>query len=92
MGGGSRRSRQRWVGRLEQEDQRLKKQHDCWINIQRSVPLESFVDLVDNARWRHHDERNKAKDDGESLTQQAGLFLRVIRRHFLVCEDVAAGS
>ena len=30
--------------RLEQQDQRLKKQHGRWINIQRSLLLESFVD------------------------------------------------
>jgi hypothetical protein len=43
-GGGSRRSRRCWFGRLEQEDQRLRKQHGRWINIQQSLLLESFVD------------------------------------------------
>ena len=43
-GGGSRQSHRRWFGRLEQEDQILKKQHGHWINIQRSLLLESFVD------------------------------------------------
>ena len=43
-GGGSRQSHRRWFGRLEQEDQILKKQHGRWINIQRSLLLESFVD------------------------------------------------
>ena len=43
MEGSSRRSHRHWFGRLEQEDQRLKKQHDRWINIQRSLLLESFV-------------------------------------------------
>ena len=34
-----------WFGRLEQENQRLKKQDDCWmLTIQRSLVIESFVD------------------------------------------------
>ena len=44
-GGGSRRSRQRWIWRLEQEDQRLKKHGGCWIDTQRLRLLESFVDV-----------------------------------------------
>ena len=43
-GDGSRQSHRSWFGRLEQEDQILKKQHGRWINIQRSLLLESFVD------------------------------------------------
>ena len=43
-GGRSTRSRQRWFGRLVQEDQRLKKQQDHSIQIQWSVLLESSVD------------------------------------------------
>jgi hypothetical protein len=48
-GGGSRRSLRRWFMWLEQEDQRLKKQHGRWINIQQSRLLETFVDQVDKA-------------------------------------------
>ena len=33
----------RLFGRLEQEDQRLKKQYDCWMDIVRSLELESFI-------------------------------------------------
>jgi len=43
-GGESRQSHRRWFGWLEQEYQILKKQHGCWINIQWSLLLESFVD------------------------------------------------
>ena len=42
-GGGSRRSRQRWIWRLEQEDQRSKEHDGRWIDIQRLRLLESFV-------------------------------------------------
>ena len=47
-GGGSRRSRRRWIWRLEQEDQRLKKHDGRWIDIQRLRLLESFVDVYNN--------------------------------------------
>ena len=30
-------------GRLEQEDQRLKKHYGCWMDIVRSMELESFI-------------------------------------------------
>ena len=30
-------------GRLEQEDQRLKKHYDHWMDIVRSLELESFI-------------------------------------------------
>ena len=33
----------RCFGRLEQEDQRLKKHYDRWIDIVRSLELESFI-------------------------------------------------
>ena len=46
-GGRSRRSPRRWFGRLVQEEQRLKKQQDRSIQIQRLLLLESFVDYVD---------------------------------------------
>ena len=32
-----------WFGRLEQEDQRLKKHDSCWMDIVRSLQLESFI-------------------------------------------------
>ena len=42
-GGRSRRYDQRCFGRLEQEDQRLKKHYGRWMEIVRSLELESFI-------------------------------------------------
>ena len=39
----STRHDRRWFGRLEQEDQRLKKHYDHWMDIVRSLELESFI-------------------------------------------------
>ena len=41
--GGSTRHDRRWFGRLEQEDQRLKKHYGRWMDIIRSLQLESFI-------------------------------------------------
>ena len=43
MGGRSMRHDQRCFGRLEQEDQRLKKHYRRWMDIVRSLQLESFI-------------------------------------------------
>ena len=43
MGGRSRRHDRRCFGRLEQEDQRLKKHYSRWMDIVRSLELESFI-------------------------------------------------
>ena len=43
MGGGSRRSRRRWIWRLEQEDRRLKKHYGRWMDIIQSLELESCI-------------------------------------------------
>ena len=42
-GGGSRQSRQRLFERLEQEEQRLKQHDGRWMDIVRSLELESFI-------------------------------------------------
>ena len=42
-GGRSRRHDRRCFGRLDQEDQRLKKHYDRWMDIVRSLKLESFI-------------------------------------------------
>ena len=39
----SMRHNRRWFGRLEQEDQRLKKHYGRWMNIVRYQELESFI-------------------------------------------------
>ena len=49
MGGRSMRHDRRWFGRLEQEDQRLKKHNSRWMDVVRSLQLESFIDYVDKA-------------------------------------------
>ena len=43
MGGRSTRHDLRWFGRLKQEDQRLKKHYGRWMDIARSLELESFI-------------------------------------------------
>ena len=42
-GGRSRRHDRRYFGRLEQEDQRLKKHDSRWMDIVRSLQLEPFI-------------------------------------------------
>ena len=42
-GGRSTRHDWRWFGWLEQEDQRLKKHYSRWMDIIRSLELESFI-------------------------------------------------
>src|SRR3954466_8910842 len=42
-GGRTTRHDRRWFGRLEQEDQRLKKHYGRWMDITRSLALESFI-------------------------------------------------
>ena len=42
-GGRSMRHDRRCFGRLEQEDQRLKKHYGHWMDIVRSLELESFI-------------------------------------------------
>ena len=43
MGARSTRHDRRWFGRLELEDQRLKKHYGRWMDIVRSLELESFI-------------------------------------------------
>ena len=42
-GGRSMRHDRRWIGRLEQEDQRLKKHYGRWMDIVQSLELESCI-------------------------------------------------
>ena len=42
-GGRTMRHDQRCFGRLEQEDRRLKKHYDHWMDIVQSLELESFI-------------------------------------------------
>ena len=81
--------------RLEQEDQRLKKHYGRWMDIVRSLELESFI-LT---------KLTKPSFPVNLVGPQVSLplywvpanrgsihFLCVIRRHFLACEGVAGGS
>ena len=90
MGGRGTRHDQRWFGRLEQEDQRLKKHYGHWMDIVWSLELESCiltkltkpsisVNLVGPVYW-------------VPTSGKYSFFLCVIRRHFLACEDIAGGS
>ena len=82
-------------GRLEQEDQRLKKHYGRWMDIVRSLELESFI----------LSKLTKPSVPVNLVGPQVSLplwwvpasrgvfiFLCVIRRHFLACEDIAGGS
>ena len=51
MGGRSMRHDRRCFGRLEQEDQRLKKHYGHWMDIVRSLELESFILKKQHGRW-----------------------------------------
>ena len=76
----------RCFGRLEQQDQRLKKHYGRWMDIIRSLELESFiltkltkhsipVNLVGHKSATHQ--------GGSQLAGGVFIFLCVIRRHFL---------
>ena len=85
----------RCFGRLEQEDQRLKKHYGRWMEIIRSLELESCIltkltkpsvpiNLVGPQvslppRW-------------VPASRGSIHFLCVIRRDLLACEDIAGGS
>ena len=82
-------------GWLEQEDQRLKKHYGRWMDIVRSLELESFI-LT---------KLTKPSVPVNLVGPQVSLplywvpanrgsihFLCVIRTHFLACEDIAGGS
>ena len=94
-GGRSTRHDWRCFGRLEQEDQRLKKHYGRWMDIVRSLELESCI-------WT---KLTKPSIPVNLVGPQVSLplywvpasrrsihFLCVIRRHFLACEDIAGGS
>ena len=94
-GGRSTRHDRRWFGRLEQEDQRLKKHYGRWMDIVRSMELESCI----LTKLTKPSVPINLVGPQVSLPQcwvLAGMgsihFLCVIRRHFLACEDIAGGS
>ena len=85
----------RCFGRLEQEDQRLKKHYSRWMDIVWSPKLESCIltkltkpsipvnlvgPQVSLPQW------------WVPASRGVFIFLCVIRRLFLACEDIAGGS
>ena len=85
----------RCFGRLEQEDQRLKKHYGRWMDIVRSLELESFIltkltkpsapvnlvgPQVSHPLW------------WVAASRGYSFFWCKTRRHFLPCEDTAGGS
>ena len=84
----------RCFGRLEQEDQRLEKHYGRWMDIVRSLELESFI----LTKLTKPSVPVNLVGPQVSLplcgSQLAGvfIFLCAIRRHFLACEDIAGGS
>ena len=74
-----------WFGRLEQEDQRLKKHYGRWMDIVRSLELESFI----LTKLTKHSVPVNLVGPQVSLpprwvpTRRGSIhFLCVIRRHF----------
>ena len=83
------------AGRGEEEEQRLKKHYGCWMDIVRSLELESCI----LTKLTKPSIPVNLVDPQVSLplywaTANRGSihFLCVIRRHFLACEDIAGGS
>ena len=83
--------RSRWhdrccFGRLEQEDQRLKKHYGRWMDIVRSLELESFIltkltkPLV---RFNLVGPQVSLRNGAPQMSRGGIIILRVIRRHFL---------
>ena len=95
-GGRSMRHDRRCFGRLEQEDKRLKKHYGRWMDIVRSLELESFiltkVDKGPRPSQLSRPTRSASHHGGSQLAGGVFNFLCVIRRHFLACEDIAGGS
>ena len=84
----------RCFGRLEQEDQRLKKHDGRWMDIVWSLQLESFIltKLTKPSVPVILVGPQVSLPYGGSQLAGGIHFLSVIRKHFLACEDVAGGS
>ena len=85
----------RCFGRLEQEDRRLKKHYGRWMDIVRSLELESFI----LTKLTKHSIPVNLVGPQVSLplcwvpARRGSIhFSCVIRGHFLACDDIAGGS
>ena len=83
----------RCFGRLQQEDQRLKKHYGRWMDIVRSLERESFIlTKVDKGPVPVN---LVGPQDTLPLCWVPAVRGRIsffARTHFLACEDVAGGS
>ena len=85
----------RCFGQLEQEDQRLKKHYSRWMDIVRSLELE--LSILTKLRKPSIPVNLVGPQVSLPLwwvpaSKGVFIFLCVIRRHFLACEDIAGGS
>ena len=83
--GGSRQSRRRLFERVEQEAQRLKKHDGRWMDMVRSMELESFI--LTKLTKPFVPVNLVAHYTGSQLAGGVFIFLCVKRRHFLACKD-----
>ena len=93
-GGRSRRHDRRCFGRLEQEDQRLKKHYRRWMDIVWSLELESCIlTKLTKTSVPINLVGPQVSHPLYWVPASRGSihFLCVIRRHFLACEDIAGG-
>ena len=94
-GGTSTRHDQRWFGRLEQEDKRFKKHYGRWMDIVRSLELESCILTkltMPSVPVNLVGPQVSLPLYWVPASRGSIHFLCVIRRHFLACEDIAGGS
>ena len=94
-GGGSRQSRRRLFERLEQEEQRLKKHDGHWMDIVRSLEIESFILMKLTKPFVPINlvgPQVSLPPLWVTASRGVFIFFSVIRRHFLACEDIAGGS
>ena len=95
-GGRSIRHDRRSFGRLEQEDQRLKKHYGRWMDIIQSLELESFiltkVDKGPRPSQLSRPHKSASHHGGSQLAGGVFIFLCVIRRHFWWVRADSAGN
>ena len=85
----------RCFGRLEQQDQRLKKHYGRWMDIIRSLELESCILtklIKPSVPVNLVGPQVSLPLYWVPASRGVFIFLCVIRRHFLACEDIAGGS